>query len=189
MQYLIVVLIVLAAAALVIVPLVRAPRGAGAGDLDAPEEGNVTGPETEGGAPRAGRRADDVGPAQPETAGFPPTRRTAPPPPTPVTSPEPSVPPPSAPQPPGEAGAEELPQSAPPPAAPARPLGAPVGGRPRADAATEDEILRYRDALKARTVCAYCSTANPPGSKYCRECGEQFADAGPGEAAGRGARD
>ena len=153
MQYLIIVLIVLVAAALVIVPLVRAPRGAAVGDLDEP-------------APPRER---------PEEADMP------------DTTPERTAPPSSAPQPPGETGAEELPQSAPPPSAPARPLGATAGaGRAVADPATEEQILRYREALRARTICGYCSTANPPGSKYCKECGEQL---GPDEAeSGRGVR-
>ncbi len=94
--------------------------------------------------------------------------------PAPVPTPEPTVPRPSAPQPPGESGAEELPQAAPPPAGPARPLGARKPGGAVGDSATEEEILRYREALRARTICGYCSTANPPGSKYCKECGERL---------------
>jgi len=132
MQYIIVAILVVAAVALVILPLVRTPRDAGAGDIDAPE------PQ---------RRREEVAPRQPPAPG-------------------PALPPSAAPQPPGESGAEELPTEAPPPAAPARPLGA------AADPATEQEILRYREALRARTICPACSSANAPGSKFCRECGE-----------------
>ena len=148
MQYIIVAILVLAAVALVIVPLVRTPRDAGAGDIDAPE------PQ---------RRREDV--AEPPVAPAPPEPRH---------TPEPAL------QPPGEAGAEELPQAAPPPAAPARPLGA-----ASSDPGTEEEILRYREALRARTICPACSTANPPGSKFCKECGEALTAAGGSEAGSR----
>ncbi len=186
MQYAIIALIVLVAAALVIVPLVRSPRGAGAGDLDEPAPPHG-GAEEEGMAPvehaGGGDRGGDIGPSEPETAGYPPERVVSPPPAVPRTTPERTVPPSSAPQPPGESGAEELPQSAPPPAGPGRPLGARKTGAV-GDAATEEEILRYREALRARTICEYCSTANPPGSKYCKECGELLEK----EEGGRGRR-
>ncbi len=176
MQYAIIALVVLVAAAVVIVPLVRAPRGTAAGDMDElpADEKDMSGTPWPGEGPRTG----DIGPSDPETAGYPPDRVAAPPPPEPRTTPEPTVPRPSAPQPPGESGAEELPQAAPPPAGPTRPLGGKTGGAV-ADAATEEEILRYREALRARTICGYCSTANPPGSKYCKECGELLATDGP----------
>jgi len=35
----------------------------------------------------------------------------------------------------------------------------------------EDEIMRYRAAVRADTLCVRCGQANPPGSKYCCECG------------------
>ena len=35
----------------------------------------------------------------------------------------------------------------------------------------EDEIMRYRAAVRADTLCPRCGQANPPGSKYCCECG------------------
>lgn len=146
MQYVIVAILVLAALALVILPLVRAPHGVGAGDIDIP----------------------DAQPALEE-----PAPREQP-------SPRPAMAPVSAPLPLGEGGTEELPQAAPPPAAPARPLGA-----ASADAATEQEILRFREALRARTICPACSTANPPGSKFCRECGEALVVAGARGAAAR----
>lgn len=101
------------------------------------------------------RRAEDATPAsnraavpagEAENSGFPPERAPAA-------------------QPPGEADAEELPVSAPAPT-----------GAPRTDAAgalspTEREILRYREARRAGTICQYCNAASPPDSKYCMECG------------------
>ncbi|MFP4624898.1 MAG: zinc-ribbon domain-containing protein [Gemmatimonadota bacterium] len=30
---------------------------------------------------------------------------------------------------------------------------------------------RYRDALRAGTVCESCRAANPPGSRFCGQCG------------------
>jgi len=146
MQYVIVGILVVAAVALVLLPLLRTSRGAGAGDIDAPE------PQ---------RRREDATPAEPP-------------------SPAPAVRPAAAPRTPGESGAEELPTEAPPPAAPARPLGAAA-----ADSATEQEILRYREALRARTICPACSTANAPGSRFCRECGEALVVPGAAQAAGK----
>ena len=35
----------------------------------------------------------------------------------------------------------------------------------------EREILQYRDALRAGTVCPRCTTANPAGSRFCAQCG------------------
>ncbi len=40
------------------------------------------------------------------------------------------------------------------------------------DAADLDQdIRRYRDAVTHGTVCGRCRAANPPGSKFCGECG------------------
>lgn len=38
-------------------------------------------------------------------------------------------------------------------------------------AALDDDIRRYRDAVAADTVCGRCRAANPPGSRFCGECG------------------
>jgi hypothetical protein len=38
-------------------------------------------------------------------------------------------------------------------------------------AAIEREVLRFREALRAGTVCTRCSQANPPGSRFCGDCG------------------
>ena len=57
------------------------------------------------------------------------------------------------------------------------------------DAPVEQEVERYRAALRADTVCKRCGQANPPGSRFCYECGRRLAttDAeefdGTGEAA------
>jgi ribosomal protein L40E len=57
------------------------------------------------------------------------------------------------------------------------------------DASVEEQVQRYRDAVRADTVCRRCGQANPPASRYCFECGRQLAtkDAeefdGTGEAA------
>jgi hypothetical protein len=37
--------------------------------------------------------------------------------------------------------------------------------------ALEQEILQYREALRAGTLCPKCSFANPAGSRFCSECG------------------
>jgi hypothetical protein len=35
----------------------------------------------------------------------------------------------------------------------------------------EQEIMRYREALRSGTLCPKCSFANPAGSRFCAECG------------------
>ena len=41
----------------------------------------------------------------------------------------------------------------------------------------EREVLRYRAAVRAGTVCRKCGQANPADSKFCFECGAQLARA------------
>jgi len=43
-----------------------------------------------------------------------------------------------------------------------------------ADERIEREVLRYREALRAGTLCARCGQANPPGSAYCADCGKRL---------------
>lgn len=54
-----------------------------------------------------------------------------------------------------------------------------VAGRARyRDAAALDaDVERYRQALAGGTVCAGCRFANPPGSRYCAECGRPLGRA------------
>jgi hypothetical protein len=40
----------------------------------------------------------------------------------------------------------------------------------------EAEVVRFRAALRAGTVCARCTTANPAGSRFCSECGEELVE-------------
>lgn len=42
------------------------------------------------------------------------------------------------------------------------------------DAVSEEEIARYRTALRARTLCRRCGFANPEGSVFCAECGRRL---------------
>lgn len=44
------------------------------------------------------------------------------------------------------------------------------------DAAIDEEVERYRSALRAGTLCAQCRFANPAGSRYCADCGHEFED-------------
>ena len=44
----------------------------------------------------------------------------------------------------------------------------------RSDDAIEHAVLRYRDALRAGTLCARCGQANPPDSAYCGDCGKRL---------------
>ena len=39
------------------------------------------------------------------------------------------------------------------------------------DGEIRQEVDRYRAAIKARTLCERCLTANPTKSSYCSECG------------------
>lgn len=41
----------------------------------------------------------------------------------------------------------------------------------------EREILRYREAIRAGTVCPQCSAANEPASRFCADCGTALAPA------------
>lgn len=38
------------------------------------------------------------------------------------------------------------------------------------------EVERYREAVRAGTVCGRCRFANPPGSRYCADCGTRLGD-------------
>jgi hypothetical protein len=57
------------------------------------------------------------------------------------------------------------------------------------DAPVEAEVNRYREALRAETLCSRCGQANPPASRFCYECGKRLPAAdneefeGTGEAA------
>jgi ribosomal protein L40E len=42
------------------------------------------------------------------------------------------------------------------------------------DDAVETEVMRYREAVRAGTVCRRCGQANPVGSAYCYECGARL---------------
>jgi hypothetical protein len=38
----------------------------------------------------------------------------------------------------------------------------------------EADVRRYRDAVRADTVCARCKAANRAGSRFCTECGREL---------------
>lgn len=50
----------------------------------------------------------------------------------------------------------------------------PTAGESSGSTAIETEILRYRAAVRAGTVCRKCGQANPEGSAYCYECGTRL---------------
>lgn len=60
-----------------------------------------------------------------------------------------------------------------PPANAAAPA-APAGDDAAVSDAIEAEILRYRAAVRAGSVCRKCGQANPAGSAYCYECGTRL---------------
>lgn len=39
----------------------------------------------------------------------------------------------------------------------------------------EQQIERYRTALRADTLCGKCGQANPAASRYCYDCGRPLA--------------
>jgi hypothetical protein len=52
----------------------------------------------------------------------------------------------------------------------------PLLNKPRAisfgsDGAIREEVDRYRAAIKSKTLCDFCLTANPAKSNYCSGCG------------------
>lgn len=49
--------------------------------------------------------------------------------------------------------------------------------RYRDASALDADVERYREALAGGTVCARCRFANPPGSRFCAECGREVARA------------
>jgi len=50
----------------------------------------------------------------------------------------------------------------------------------------EREVARYRTALRAGTVCAWCGEANPADARFCFRCGrpvrDEHWDRGPGDS-------
>jgi hypothetical protein len=63
------------------------------------------------------------------------------------------------------------------------PLADTAAGAFAQDDALESDIARYRAAVRAGTICGRCRQANPPGSKFCYECGRAM-DGGPGPGEG-----
>jgi ribosomal protein L40E len=47
-------------------------------------------------------------------------------------------------------------------------------GATHGDDDVESEVMRYREAVRAGTVCRKCGQANPGGSAYCFECGARL---------------
>jgi hypothetical protein len=56
---------------------------------------------------------------------------------------------------------------------------APEGDAPATGGETgsglRDEVDRYREALRAGTLCGHCGQANAAGSRFCAECGRPLA--------------
>lgn len=71
--------------------------------------------------------------------------------------------------------------------APGRLAGAAAAGRdargnpprnspsPLDDDALDAEVSRYREAIRAGSLCHRCSQANPRGSRFCAECGGRLS--------------
>ncbi|HEX7089214.1 MAG TPA: hypothetical protein VF192_03710 [Longimicrobiales bacterium] len=64
---------------------------------------------------------------------------------------------------------------------------APAGAPALDEDAIEAAVARYREALRAGTVCARCVFANPPGSRFCADCGRPLFEPGAGDAGGAAA--
>jgi hypothetical protein len=65
------------------------------------------------------------------------------------------------------------------PDAPAEPTlpdaAARAGGSTAPSDRVEREVARYREALRAGTLCRKCGEANPQGSRFCGDCGADLA--------------
>ena len=53
-------------------------------------------------------------------------------------------------------------------------VGKPADHTFASDGEIKHEVDRYRAAIKAKTLCDHCLTANPAGSTYCGECGRSL---------------
>jgi ribosomal protein L40E len=89
-----------------------------------------------------------------------------------------------------EGGAGIVPPMAAGPATPVAPTGATAPDAPAEpivrdaqaqiqdtagpDDALERDVARYRAALRAGTICRKCGEANPPGSRFCADCGSDL---------------
>jgi hypothetical protein len=58
---------------------------------------------------------------------------------------------------------------------------APAGAATFDADALETAVARYREALRAGTVCVRCVFANPPGSRFCADCGRPLFEPGAGD--------
>lgn len=52
-----------------------------------------------------------------------------------------------------------------------------VAGSGEATPEIRGEVERYRDAIRAGTLCERCGQANAPDSRFCGECGRPLATA------------
>lgn len=57
-----------------------------------------------------------------------------------------------------------------------------AGGEGRGAAAVEAEIAALRASIRQGVICTQCGHPNPPGSRFCGECGAAVAAAGSGPA-------
>jgi hypothetical protein len=60
------------------------------------------------------------------------------------------------------------------PATPLVPMTEAALAEPEPITDIEQEVLRYRTALRAGTLCVRCGEANPPGSRFCADCGKRL---------------
>ena len=40
--------------------------------------------------------------------------------------------------------------------------------------ALNEQVARYRDAIRRGTLCDRCLNGNPPGSQFCSDCGRRL---------------
>jgi hypothetical protein len=181
MEMVIIVVVAVVAFAAVLVPLFRkgTRSAADAREFDgehaaeAPAQARATG----GGRPRQRKGG---APADRPAPGASPADR-------PARKARPVSPPPADP----DAGEGIVPPIAAGPATPVAPTGATAPDAPAEptvpDAAAvtetaaapadpvEREVARYREALRAGTICRKCGEANAPGSRFCADCGSELA--------------
>jgi hypothetical protein len=166
MEMLVIAVVALIAFAVVLVPLFRRGTRSPA-DAREFDDGTPAPPAKKRRTDAAGRKAPRASRAAQDTV--PPQAPLAPPQADPVRG-EGVVPPmaagPATPVAPPGATAPDAPAE---PTVPDATAGA--SRRPAGKNSLEREVARYREAVRAGTVCGRCGEANPPGSRFCGECG------------------
>jgi hypothetical protein len=162
MEMFVIALVAIIAFAFVLMPLLRRDAGGGRHDADEFGESEAEPPPVHEADPVTGAGVVPplaVGPASPVAPAAPT--------PGPADRPDaPAVPPPS------PAGGPDAPAE--PTVRDGQAASAAAASPGSGDDELERDVRRYRDALRAGTICRKCGEANTPDSMYCAECGARL---------------